>query len=52
MILPGSRETLRIWASIPDTTEPLSGAEVQDVAVVRDSSGVLVPAVWIPLVVK
>jgi parallel beta-helix repeat protein len=52
LILPGTRETLRIWASIPGTTEPLSGAEVQDVAVVRDSSGILVPAVWIPLVVN
>lgn len=52
LILPGSRETLRIWVSIPDTTEPLSGAEVQDVAVVRDSSGVLVPAIWVPLVMN
>lgn len=50
LILPGTRETLRIWASIPGSTEPLSGAEVQDVAIVRDSSGVPVPVVWIPLV--
>lgn len=51
-ILPGTSETLRIWASIPGSTEPLSGAEVQDVAVVRDSSGVQVPAAWIPLVTR
>ncbi len=50
LILPGTRETLRIWASIPGSEEPLSGAEVQDVAIVRDSSGVPVPVVWIPLV--
>lgn len=52
LILPGTRETLRIWASIPGSSEPLSGAEVQDVAIVRDSSGVQVPAVWIPLVTR
>lgn len=52
LILPGTRETLRIWVSIPGSNEPLSGAEVQNVAVVRDSSGVPVPAVWIPLVTR
>ncbi|WP_322487136.1 right-handed parallel beta-helix repeat-containing protein [Chloroflexus sp.] len=52
LILPGTRETLRIWASIPGSTEPLSGAEVQDVAIVRDSSGIPVPVVWIPLVTR
>ncbi len=50
LILPGTRETLRIWVSVPGSDEPLSGAEVQDVAIVRDSSGIPVPAVWIPLV--
>lgn len=52
LILPGTRETLHIWASIPGSTEPLSGAEVQNVAIVRDSSGVQVPAIWIPLVIN
>ncbi len=52
LILPGSRETLRIWASIPGSPEPLSGAEVQNTAIVRDSSGVLVPVVWIPLILQ
>lgn len=51
-ILPGTRETLRIWASIPGSDIALSGAEVQNVAIVRDPSGVLIPAVWLPLILQ
>ncbi|WP_298816734.1 right-handed parallel beta-helix repeat-containing protein [Chloroflexus sp.] len=51
-ILPDTRETLRIWVSVPGSDEALSGAEVQDVAIVRDPSGLLIPAVWIPLILQ